>query len=155
MTIVAVLGFPKSGKSTWLAQQYNTLRSQGRSFFVQRACPDGEGHWTFESENGKALRVKGKFDPAFVAWVKESALGLAKTFKEVYLDCGGRQSAENAEILQVADAAIIIGRNLEDLESWANWVKSIKPMPITFYLSSLTEGGEVRYQEVVLDESRV
>jgi hypothetical protein len=147
--IVAVLGFPRSGKSTWLAQRYSALRAQGRSFFVQRACPDGEGQWTFESKGGKELRVKGRFDPAFVAWVKSSALNLSRCFETVYLDCGGRQSQENAEILQVCDAAIIIGRTLEDLESWANWVKSIKPMPVTLYLSSLTPEGEVRYQEVV------
>jgi hypothetical protein len=149
--IVAVLGFPRSGKSTWLAQQYAALRSQGRSFFVQRACPDGEGQWTFESKNGKELRVKGRFDPAFVAWVKESALGLAKVFQEVYLDCGGRQSAENAQILEVCDAAVIIGRSLEDLESWANWIKAIKPsIPLKLYLSSL-EGERVTYKEVTLE----
>jgi CRISPR-associated protein Csx3 len=148
MTIIAVLGFPKSGKSTWLSIQYTTLRAQGKSFFVQRACPDGEGQWTFESENGKALRVKGLFDPAFVSWVKQSALNLAKTFETVYLDCGGRQSPENAQILEVCDAAIIIGRMLEDLESWANFVKTVRgPIPLTFLLSSW-DGERMSYREV-------
>jgi CRISPR-associated protein Csx3 len=148
MPIIAVLGFPKSGKSTWLSIQYTALRAQGRSFFVQRGCPDGEGQWTFESENGKDLRVKGQFDPAFVAWVKQSALNLARVFETVYLDCGGRQSQENAQILEVCDAAIIIGRTPEDLESWANFVRSVRgPIPLTFFLSSW-DGERMSYQPV-------
>jgi CRISPR-associated protein Csx3 len=152
MTIIAVLGFPKSGKSTWLAQQYQILRSQGRSFFVQRACPDGEGQWTFESKNGKEIRVKGKFDQAFVEWVKQSVIQLSKIFSIVYLDCGGRQSRENEEILTVCDAAIIIGRALEDIESWINWTRNVKAdIQIEAYLSSY-DGYEVRYQKVEVVE---
>ncbi|MHA1832373.1 MAG: hypothetical protein ACTSV7_00140 [Candidatus Baldrarchaeia archaeon] len=151
MVIIAVLGFPKSGKSTWLSQQYNVLRSQGKSFFIQRACPDGEGQWTFESPNGKALRVKGKFNPQFVKWVKDSALNLAKTFETVYLDCGGRQSQENAEILQICEGAIIIGRTLEDIESWVNFVKNAnsKVSIIACYLSSW-DGEKVVYKQIQL-----
>jgi CRISPR-associated protein Csx3 len=151
MTIVAVLGFPKAGKSTWLAQMYSSLRAQGKPFFVQRACPDGEGMWTFESTNGKALRVKGKFDSAFVDWVKSSALNLSKSFETVYLDCGGRQSEENKEILGVADRAIIIGRTVEDIKSWAIFVKAVKNIPLKFYLSAL-EGDRVVFKEVELYE---
>jgi CRISPR-associated protein Csx3 len=150
MTIIAVLGFPRSGKSTWLAQQYQILRSQGRSFFVQRACPDGEGQWTFESRNGKWLRVKGRFDPEFVEWVKQSALGLNKIFDMVFLDCGGRQSEENKSILGICDAAIIIGRSLEDIESWINWTRNVKAdIQIEAYLSYYDETqNQVKYQKV-------
>jgi CRISPR-associated protein Csx3 len=148
MTIIAVLGFPKSGKSTWLSQQYKILLSQGKSFFVQRACPDGEGQWTFEAPNGKELRVKGKFDEQFVNWVKNSAINLNKVFDVVFLDCGGRQSPENKSILEVVDEAIIIGRTKEDLKSWENFVKSVKSIPIRFYLSYLNNNGEVNYKEV-------
>ena len=152
MTIIALLGFPRSGKSTWLAQQYQILRSQGKSFFVQRACPDGEGQWTFESKNGKELRVKGRFDPAFVEWVKQSAVQLSKIFSMVYLDCGGRQSQENKEILEVCDMAIIIGKTPEDLESWVNWVKSVKEnIKTETYLSSY-DGNQIRYQKVEVSE---
>jgi CRISPR-associated protein Csx3 len=154
MTIIAVLGFPKSGKSTWLAQQYQILRCQGESFFIQRACPDGEGMWTFESKNGKEIRVKGKFDQAFVEWVKQSAIQLSKIFSIVYLDCGGRQSQENKEILQVCDRAIIIGGCLEDIESWLNWVKSVKEnVQIETYLSYYDETqNQVKYQKVEVVE---
>jgi CRISPR-associated protein Csx3 len=151
MTIIAVLGFPRSGKSTWLAQQYQTLRSQGKSFFVQRACPDGEGQWTFESRNGKSLRVKGRFDPEFVEWVKQSALGLNKIFDMVFLDCGGRQSEENEEILKICDRAIVIGRSLEDLQSWITWTRNVKPdiYQIEAYLSYYDETqNQVKYQKV-------
>jgi CRISPR-associated protein Csx3 len=148
MTIIAVLGFPKSGKSTWLSQQYKILLSQGKSFFVQRACPDGEGQWTFESPNGKELRVKGKFDEQFVNWVKNSAINLNKVFSIVFLDCGGKQSLENKSILEVADEVVIIGRNEKDLKSWEDFVKSVKSIPMRFYLSYI-ENGEVNYKEVL------
>jgi hypothetical protein len=107
--------------------------------------------WTFEAKNGKELRVKGRFDPAFVEWVKQSAIQLSKIFSIVYLDCGGRQSQENKEILEGCDMAIIIGKSPEDLESWANWVKSIKPMPTQLYLSILDKDGQVKYQEVNME----
>ena len=150
MTIIAVLGFPRSGKSTWLSQQYQYLRSRGASFFVQRACPDGEGQWVFESQNGKSLRVKGKFDEVFVKWVVESAVNLAKVFQLVYLDCGGRQSEENRRIISIADEAIIIGKSLEDLESWAGFVRGVKNIPLKFYLSRVVDGN-IAYIPVELE----
>jgi len=128
MTIIAVVGFPHSGKTTYLRKYlYNKLRSSGVSFFIQSANPDGEGQWTVESPNGRQMRPKGEWDNRFVDWIIKSIKNLAKVFDAVYLDCGGKQSPENQHILQFCDEVLIIAKNGDDAYSWYKFAKRSNP----------------------------
>lgn len=136
--IIGIFGFPNSGKTvyTWEFIYYKLLKDN-RSFFIQRANPDGDRPL---SSRGMAVGEQwlgGVFDQKFVNWVIESALNLSKNFEFVYLDTGGMQSQENQEIIKICDEAIVIGRNENDLKSWQDFIINTKKIPVKFYLSSI------------------
>ena len=151
--VVGVVGFPRRGKSTFLSRLYSDLRRRGQSFFVQRGCPDGEGQWTFETENGKSLRLKGEFTRDFVEWVIRSTRGLSERFERVYVDLGGRMSEENKRILREAgvDAVIVVGESVEEILEWVRFVKSVVEAEIFAILSKYDEEkGEMVFKPIVL-----
>ena len=62
--VVAVGGPPHSGKSVFLAELYRQLLAKRPSgVFLQRACPDGEGMWSAETNPQLVaeIRRKGSF----------------------------------------------------------------------------------------------
>jgi len=151
--VVGVVGFPRRGKSTFLSRLYSDLRRRGQSFFVQRGCPDGEGQWTFETENGKSLRLKGEFTRDFVEWVIRSTRGLSERFERVYVDLGGRMSEENKRILREAgvDAVIVVGESVEEILEWVRFVKSVVEAEIFAILSKYDEEkGKMVFKPIVL-----
>jgi len=151
--IVAVLGSPGAGKTTYLRKHlYPKLRKEGRQFFIQPANPDGEGQWTVESGD-RHSRPKRAFTQRFVDWVIDSAPNLEEQFGLVYLDCGGRESEENRRILQVCDEAVIVGRSEEELDVWEQFVTETKSMPLAFILSDVAGAGTGAF-ETVRRESR-
>jgi len=155
--IIAVVGFPRRGKSTYLSMLYVSLRRRGQSFFVQRGCPDGEGQWTFETEGGKSLRVKGEFTERFINWVIQSTRGLSERFERVYVDLGGRMSEENKRILREAgvDGVIIVGESVEEILEWVKFVRASvsvgKEVEIFAVLSRYDEErNEMTFKPIVL-----
>lgn len=100
--VVAVGGPPHSGKSVFLAELYRQLLARRPSgVFLQRACPDGEGMWSAESDPVivKEIRRKGKFSSEFMTFTLKAIENLGKRFPIVLIDLGGIRSAENAEVL--------------------------------------------------------
>jgi len=137
--IIGVFGFPNSGKTVYTWEFiYHKLLKEGSNFFIQRANPDGDRPLTSQGKSmRREQRIGGVFDEKFVDYVIKSALNLAKNFKIVYLDCGGMQSQENQRIIEICDEALVIGRNIDDLKSWQEFILTTKQIPIKFYLSSI------------------
>src|SRR3990167_3520743 len=101
--VVAVGGPPHSGKSVFLAELYRQLLARRPSgTFLQRACPDGEGMWSAESDPAlvKEIRRKGSFSQAFMLFTLKSIENLGAGMPRVLIDLGGLRTAENAEILK-------------------------------------------------------
>lgn len=123
--IVAVGGPPHSGKSIFLAELYRQLlaRRPNRFCFLQRACPDGEGMWSAESDPDKIreIRQKGEFSQEFMLFTLKSIESLGKVFPLVLLDLGGRRTAENAEILQRSTHLILLSLKEEEDEKWMSF----------------------------------
>ncbi len=119
--VVAVCGPPHSGKSIFLAELYRQLLSRKPSdVFLQRACPDGEGMWSAESDPSLSAKIrrKGSFSEEFMLFTLKSIENLGKKFKILLLDLGGRRTAENAEILRRATHVIILSPKEEEDELW-------------------------------------
>ena len=117
--VAAVGGPPHSGKSVFLAELYRQLLARKPSgTFLQRACPDGEGMWSAESDPALVaeIRRKGKFSAEFVAFTLNAIPNLGKGMPRVLLDLGGIRSAENAEILRRSTHLIIITSKDEEIE---------------------------------------
>ena len=134
--IVFFSGLPKSGKSVTLGALYDALRAKGTSFFLERVCPDCEGIWTLQSENGSdrarehknRLKNAGEFfSPAFVESKCRSLSGLARHFDTVLADMGGIPSPENAQIVQSGQKATaevqaaVLHLQGTDPAPWVQW----------------------------------
>ena len=121
-----MVGPPHSGKSVFLAALVTALKARGGKFFLHRACPDGEGMWSAESapETVSAIRRKGGFTPGFLAFTCQAIDGLAKCFPLVLVDCGGRRSGENAEILRHCTHAVVLSSQPMETAAWAEFCQA-------------------------------
>lgn len=134
-SIVYFSGLPKSGKSVTLGALYDALRALGHSFFLERVCPDCEGIWTLQSENGSDLarahknRLKDAgefFSPAFVEAKCQSLRGLARCFDTVLADMGGIPSFENSRLVEAGQQsgevrAVVLHLRGTDPTPWVEW----------------------------------
>jgi CRISPR-associated protein Csx3 len=118
---VAIGGPPHSGKSVLLAELYRQLLSRRPSgVFLQRACPDGEGMWSAESDPDlvREIRRKGSFSQEFVLFTLRSIENLGRRFPILLLDLGGRKTAENAEILHRSTHILVLSSDEAEDEGW-------------------------------------
>ena len=144
--VVAIGGPPHSGKSVFLAELYRQLLARRPSgfAFLQRACPDGEGMWSAESDPAlvQKIRRKGKFDDEFMNFLLPSISGLGQVFRLVLLDLGGLRTAENAEILARATHLITLTRvdKLEEEDQWVEFARDEGCEPLVLLSSRLGEG---------------
>src|SRR3990167_3663142 len=100
---VAIGGPPHSVKTVFLAELYRQLLARRPSgAFLQRACPDGEGMWSAESDPALVaeIRRKGSFSQEFMLFTLKSIENLGAGMPRVLIDLGGLRTAENAEILK-------------------------------------------------------
>jgi len=125
--VVSVGGPPHSGKSVFLAELYRQLLARkATGIFLQRACPDGEGMWSAETDPRivSEIRRKGAFSQEFMDFTLKSIENLGKYFPIVLLDLGGRRTAENAEILRRSTHLILISSKEEENELWQEFAKA-------------------------------
>ena len=149
--VVAVGGPPHSGKSVFLAELYRQLLARKPSgTFLQRACPDGEGMWSAESDPALVaeIRRKGKFSVEFVDFTLKSIEQLGVRMPRVLLDLGGIRSAENAEILRRSTHLILISSKEEEDEKWIEFAQAEGCKPLAVLRSRL-----VQREDGALDES--
>lgn len=112
---IVVCGPPHSGKSVFLTGLVGQLaRSE---YYLFRACPDGEGSWTYAHEGNSGLRRKGKFNKDFVEWCAR-ALHENHMAPIVLVDVGGVASEENKRIMAECDKAIIISSETAVIPVW-------------------------------------
>ena len=122
--VVAVGGPPHSGKSVFLAELYRQLLAKRPSgVFLQRACPDGEGMWSAETNPQLVaeIRRKGSFSGEFMAFTLKAIENLGRRFPILLLDLGGRRTAENAEILRRSTHVLILSSKPEENELWSQF----------------------------------
>jgi len=100
---IVFCGPPHSGKSVFL--QGLTANTPHDDYYLFRACPDGEGTWTYSNSAAAAMRRKGSFTPEQVSWYvdKLRACDLAPV---ILVDVGGRMTEENRRIMSQCDRAV-------------------------------------------------
>ena len=117
---VVICGSPHSGKSVFIGGlQANLPR---KSYYTFRACPDGEGSWTYRDEITASFRRKGQFTPEFVEWCC-STLTKPEMAEVTIVDVGGRMSQENAQIMGKCTHAVILDNNVEMIEQWVSFAQ--------------------------------
>lgn len=117
---VVICGSPHSGKSVFIGGlQANLPRN---IYYTFRACPDGEGTWTYRDKGTEQLRRKGKFTPEFVQWCC-TTLSKPELTQITLVDVGGRMSEENAQIMSKCTHAIILDNNVEMIGEWVDFAE--------------------------------
>lgn len=118
---IVVCGPPHSGKSVFLGGLCENLPRDQRYLF--RACPDGEGTWTWKSEDAAQFRRKGTFTDDIVEWYVQSLRNCTMA-PIILVDVGGRTSDENKRIMSECDAAVILSGKTEAIAEWQDFCKS-------------------------------
>lgn len=110
--VFAVIGPPHSGKSVLVDELYHSLKKKNANFYLVRVCPDGEGMWSLATypEKMAELRKKGKFTEEFIksSIDRISNLSSQPDFDLVIVDCGGKISSANEQILNKCDYIIFL-----------------------------------------------
>jgi CRISPR-associated protein Csx3 len=114
---ILVGGPPHSGKSvlTYLLSQ--RLRAAAVEHFVLRACPDGEGDWSYEAPPAtvRLLRTKGEFSGAFVDRICRA---LERRHLPLLVDVGGRPTPDQERIFDHCTHAVLVAPDLAGLAVW-------------------------------------
>lgn len=120
---IAVVGPPHSGKSVFLSGLTKCL-DRG-SYYLFRACPDGEGSWTWRNEAAARFRRKGRFTKEIVDWYVSSLRKADSLAPLTLVDIGGRITEENRRILcdGEVDAAIILAGDLQAVPEWKTFLE--------------------------------
>jgi CRISPR-associated Csx3 family protein len=141
---VVVCGPPHSGKSVFLGGLCENLPRAMRYLF--RACPDGEGTWTWKGNGAEQYRRKGKFSQENVDWYCQS-LKNCEMAPITLVDIGGIPSEENRRILTEGGVthAVILAGDLEKVPIWEQFLK-ICNVEIIAVLHSDYQGKEDRIE---------
>lgn len=122
---IVVAGPPHSGKSVFLGGLTANLPRDGH--FLFRACPDGEGSWTWKGNGSDLFRRKGQFTTEQVNWYIQSLRnGVNDLAQMVLVDIGGRTSEENRRILTEGgvEYAIILAGDPQSMPEWEEFLRS-------------------------------
>src|SRR5579859_8086129 len=110
-TLPAVLigGPPHAGKSILFYSLTHALRERGIRHHAIRACPDGEGNWTQESDEKTVsqIRIKGDWSDDFV---KRVCSDLEHRCLPLLVDMGGHPKESQTCILRQCTHSLLLLR---------------------------------------------
>jgi CRISPR-associated protein Csx3 len=106
---ILIGGPPHTGKSVLTYSLTQALRKRYIDHYVIRACPDGEGDWSQESDHEavRQMRVKGQWQPEFVQNV---CYALEHRHFPLLVDVGGQPTDWQMSIMHHCTHAILLLR---------------------------------------------
>ncbi len=131
-------GPPHSGKSVLAYSLTQALRARQIDHYLLRACPDGEGDWSNEADQGmvQILRPKGVFNAVFVAQIHQAIQG---RLLPLLVDVGGQPRPDQEVILAACSHAILIAADAAGLATWRALAQRLNIPVIAELISSLTD----------------
>lgn len=118
---VFVGGPPHSGKSVLIYSLSQALRTRGIQHYVMRTCPDGEGDFSNEAtpEIVRAIRVKGRFTPEFIAHMRRD---VQNRHLPLLVDVGGKpQGDDQMDLLGECTHAILLSHDPGLMDAWREY----------------------------------
>lgn len=114
---VMIGGPPDSGKSVLTANLTQALRERGVQHYVLRACPDGEGDWTYLADQStvRTIHVQQTWTHEFVDLVCRD---LEHPHLPLIVDAGGRPQPWQEIIFSHCTHAILLTRDAASRREW-------------------------------------
>jgi CRISPR-associated protein Csx3 len=124
-------GPPHAGKSVLFYSLVRELRERGIPHHAFRACPDGEGNWSYELDQEKVrlIRVKGAYTDDFV---KRICLDIGRRHLPLLVDIGGKPTEKQTCLFANCTHALLLLRaDQEDTAGfWRHKVKVNGLLPL-------------------------
>ncbi len=121
--VISIGGPPHSGKSVFVSELFRKLGALfSKDVFLERACPDGEGQWSSESDakHVQLIRRKQAFSDEFVKAKCNSIERLGSHFRITLVDLGGKIAPDTHQLMTRSTHCILLGRSDDDLDPWAD-----------------------------------
>ena len=136
---IIIGGPPHAGKSVLFYNLTQALRQRGIRHHAIRACPDGEGNWSQESdqETVSQIRIKGNWSEAFVQRI---CLDMEHRCLPFLVDMGGRpQETQEAILRQCTHSLLLLRTDREDYtQLWQRLIAKNGLLPLAEIYSQLT-----------------
>src|SRR2546421_1450325 len=141
-TLPAVLigGPPHAGKSVLFYSLTHALRERGIRHHALRACPDGEGNWTQESDAETVSRVRIKIEGDWPDdYVKRICLDLEHRCLPLLVDVGGKPKESQMCILRQCTHSLLLLRadQPDYTRLWQGWTAESNLLPLAQIYSQL------------------
>lgn len=143
-----VIGGPAhAGKSVLFHTLTQMLRRLNVPHHAIRACPDGEGNWSQESdeETVSLIRVKGQWSDEFVERV---CLDLEHRRLPMLVDIGGHPTQTQARIFDQCTHSILLTREdrPDDTQRWQRLLEEHGVLPLAQLVSALNGASTLTAQ---------
>jgi CRISPR-associated protein Csx3 len=121
---ILIGGPPHTGKSVLTYNLTQALRKRYIDHYVIRACPDGEGDWSQESDREavRMIRIKGQWQPEFVQSV---CYALEHRHFPLLVDVGGQPTEWQMSIMRRCTHALLLLR-ADDEPSTPFWLRLVE-----------------------------
>ena len=149
---IIIGGPPHAGKSVLFYNLTQALRQCGIRHHAIRACPDGEGNWSQESdqETVSQIRIKGTWSEAFVQRI---SLDLEHRCLPFLVDMGGRPQETQVEILRQCTHSLLLLRTDKDdyTQLWQGLIEENGLLPLAELYSQLEGISQITSQSPPLE----
>jgi CRISPR-associated protein Csx3 len=155
-TLPAVLigGPPHAGKSVLFYSLTHALRGLGIRHHALRACPDGEGNWTQESDAETVSRIRIKIKGDWPDdYVKRICLDLEHRCLPLLVDVGGNpQESQMCILRQCTHSLLLLRADKPDYtELWQRLVTESDLLPLAQIYSQLEGSSTITAQTPFLE----
>ncbi|MCU0569497.1 MAG: CRISPR-associated protein Csx3 [Oculatellaceae cyanobacterium Prado106] len=159
---IAIGGAPNSGKSVF-AHALRSALSQQMSSYLHRANWDGEGNWSYETEDqtvARQLVERGKFKihlrpngeallQSYFEYHAEATRHIRAVVDVTLVDLGGRPDAVKLPVVSACSHFVIISRDAEQVPLWLELFRGLQPLVVIH--SQLAEGCRVVRSQPILE----
>jgi len=155
-TLPAVLigGPPHAGKSVLFYSLTHALRQRGIRHHAIRACPDGEGNWTQESDAETVSHIRIKIEGDWPDdYVKRICLDLEHRCLPLLVDVGGKPKESQMCILRQCTHSLLLLRadQPDYTRLWQGWTAESNLLPLAQIYSQLQGTSTITDQTPFLE----
>ena len=151
---VVIGGPPHAGKSVLFYSLTKALREGGIPHHAIRACPDGEGNWTQESDAETVSQIRIKIEGDWPDdYVKRICLDLEHRCLPLLVDVGGKPKESQMCILRQCRHSLLLLRadQPDYTRLWQGWTAESNLLPLAQIYSQLEGTSTITDQTPFLE----